>query len=252
MPLLIDRNRRLMPGFVDWLESHIFLDSTHDRSGLMKLDSWQRHIAESFVDPTLDQVTMMIYSQAGKTLLETGFMYYIAAVSKDPAMFVMPSEAMLDRHKDVKMMPVLESCPAAAAVVRLNRNGKIPEVGLRYRGGLIPFTTPEAKGGMKNHPAKYVIDDEIDEFTALRDASNPLDLSRQRHQSFREGKLICSSTPGMKGQSLVDLEFGPVRPSPAPRPLRAHRRAGGLVSPRRPEGRRFWLAPVLPQLRRAD
>lgn len=208
MPLLIDRNRRLMPGFVEWIQSEIFLDGQHDRSGPLKLDPWQVHIAEAFVDPGLHQVTLMIYSQGGKTLLETALMFYIAAVSKDPAMFVMPSEQMLSRHKQVKMMPFLESCPAAAAAVRLNRNGEIGEDGLRYRGGLIPFTTPQAKGGMKNHPARYVIDDEIDEFVALKDASNPLDLSRQRHQSFREGKMICSSTPGMKGQSLVDLEFG--------------------------------------------
>ena len=80
--------------------------------------------------------------------------------------------------------------------------------GIDYEGGgYIPFTTPQAKGGLKNHPAQLVICDEVEEYISLADASNPLDMARQRGQSFRIFKLVVSSTPRTRGSSLIALEF---------------------------------------------
>lgn len=209
LPKLIDYVPRAeRPSFVEWCPKNIILSSEgNDRPGPYIFDPWQREPAEAYDDPTVIQITKKWFGQAGKTLEETAYMLYLADVTHDPAMWIMPSMDMLDRQRKVKMMPILNACPALSDRAILNPQGEIPEAGFRYKGGFVPFASARSAGGMKNHPARVVFADEVDEYRAKTDASNPLDLLKQRLQSFNYGKLICSSTPGMKGESLIDNEY---------------------------------------------
>ena len=207
---LITRTRRQdRPRLRPWMGNNVFLDSKdNDRPGRFAPDPWQEEIIDSIDDDFLRQVTLMIFGQGGKTLIETCAKFHNIDVLRRPAMFVTSSDRMLRRHIKNRIRPLIASCPAAAKKIKLTRDGNISMEGIDYAdGGYIPFTTPQAKGGLKNHPAQLVICDEVEDYVSLADASNPLDMARQRGQSFKIFKLVASSTPRVRGSSLIALEF---------------------------------------------
>ena len=209
MALITRTRRKDRPRLRPWMGQNIFLDSNdNDRPGRFVPDAWQEEIIDSIDDDSLRQVTLMIFSQGGKTLIETGSKFHNIDVLRRPAMFVTSSDRMLRRHIKNRIKPLIASCPAAAKKILLTRDGNVSMDGIDYiGGGYIPFTTPQAKGGLKNHPAQLVWCDEVEEYVSLADASNPLDMARQRGQSFRIFKLVASSTPRLRGSSLIALEY---------------------------------------------
>ena len=193
--------------FLEWSESNIYLAEGDQLQGKLKWRPQQRGVVEALDTKGIKQVTLKVHAQWGKSQLLGARKLYIACVTRDPALFVMPSAKVLNVYLKDKVYPNVRNSPAIKDAVLLNKEGNIPREGLEYKGGYIPFGTARAIGSMQNHPARIVIADELDRFVGKTDASNPLDLLRQRMRNFKDGCLYVSSTPGDAMTSLIEREY---------------------------------------------
>ena len=177
------------------------------RAGRIQLFPYQRAIAGAMDDPTLRQVSMMVYSQMGKTTLEVGHMAK-AVISGIRGVFGMPSDRFLSQYVSMDMEPLIAASPYINDNIRRNNHRKIHADGLRAKdGSVVAFRTPGSKAGFGGAHAPLAWADEVDEYVSGAAASNPLDLLRSRRQSYSWGKIVVSSTPSKTGGSLIEEEF---------------------------------------------
>lgn len=197
-----------LPRLLEWMERNLYIPSNEGNPGPFRAYPTQREIIEAMDDPTINRVVLKVFSQFGKTLMETGSMLHNICVLKRTSLFAMPSDTKLKDHLNSKLIPLLQACPAATREINFTREGSISLDGISYKpGGWMPFLTPTSKAGFKSISACQMYADEVDEYIGLYDSSNPIDMLVQRAQSYLFWRIIISSTPGIKGQSLVDYEF---------------------------------------------
>ena len=190
------------------MQGEIYLDAdTNERPGRFVADPWQGPVLDSIDDEFVRQVTLMCAAQMGKTLIVNGTLFHNCRVHRRPSMYVTSSERQLRLFVKDKIKPALASCPVVAAIVKTNRDGGVSLDGFDYEGGHVPFSTPQAKGGLKAHPAQLMLCDEVEDYVSLEDASNPLDMARGRGRSFRIFTLVAVSTPRTRGNSLIATEY---------------------------------------------
>lgn len=201
----------LLPPFVDnpdpicpWSEANIVV-SVSDRPGKLILDPYQRPILEAIADlHMVEQVTMMMSSQLGKTLLMAIALGWIIDQAPQAVLFMHASDQGLKKFLREKLEPVLLGTPRLnEKIVRNNRN-TIPKEGFSFGlGGFCTLTTARSKSSKHGTSASYVFADEIDDYEGATKVSS----LKQRTITFSQPKLILASTPTLAGQSPIEAEW---------------------------------------------
>lgn len=195
------------PSMSDWAEREIFMPEEETRPGLFRLDNWQRPIVEAFSDDIHRQVSLMLPSQVGKSTLQSIPALYVVAYPGRLPLIAHPTGASSDEFVNQKLLQVAKYSKQVRDSLRLTRDGTVHKDGLHYEGGIIRLATSKSKVGFRQTTSDFVIADEVDLYESTKDATNPLDLLRQRGEAFKFQKLIVASTPTTKGSSLIEKEY---------------------------------------------
>ena len=188
---------------VEWAEENIIV-RVSDRAGNLILDPYQKEILRAMADPNVTQVSLMLSSQIGKTLLLAIYLLWCIDQSPTSLLFMHASQQGLDKFLREKLEPVLAGCEEIELKVHRNNRGKLPPDGFSFDGnGYVTMTTPRSISSKHGTSARRVCADEIDDYKGATLISS----LRQRTISFDDGKLIVSSTPTMHGFSQIETEF---------------------------------------------
>ena len=191
------------PPLADWMEENILLPRGFGRPGPLRLDPWQRQIADKMLVPGIREITLKLPSQTFKSLLTTATVMY-AAVHGLTAILALPTETLRDRWIETKLLRFAPACPAFQAAVEWTRGGSVQKDGIRLRrGGMIPFATGGASGALQQVESQVII---IDEADAFRD--DPFGRLDARGTSMPWAQVLDVSTPTISEDSLIDWRYG--------------------------------------------
>ena len=187
----------------EWAERMVRV-TTGGRPGLLRLDPYQRATLEAMVDPAVKEAVLMEPSQLGKSLKDSIVVGWHIDQSPCDMLIIHPSQAVRDRFAREKLSPILLGIPEVKAKIRLNNRDRLAVDGFDFDGGSLTISTSGAVGGTTGATSKVVIADEVDKYQSGAAVLNALE---QRTTAFRDGMLVVSSTPSVKGDSAIEAEF---------------------------------------------
>ena len=194
-----------------WAEATIRLPVWDPHPGPIRLAPYQKEILDAARSGKVRQLTLMCASQMGKTLMMLIMLGYRIDARPANIMVIQPREADTKRFLHNKLEPFLASTPKIAAKMAVKGKVKTGTHNLQtidYAGGYIVFANSGSPASMRGETNNVCLADEVDVYEGNLDASNPLDVIRQRLvQYVRRGKMFVLSTPTAAGASLIESEY---------------------------------------------
>ena len=199
----------LRPNICDWVEQNIINPPGNDRPGPLKLFRYQRQILEAYTDPSVREITLMMSSQVGKTLLGTLMLLYSITVQPTSMMSTFPRRDDIQSWRKNKLQPMFDVNSQIPVPKPYSRDGENNVNRLSFPGGYLELCSTGGTGSsFRSRTAQVVIADEIDLYESHADADNPIEVLRQRQVTYdRTSKLVLISTPIMKGTSRIEQSY---------------------------------------------
>ncbi len=198
----------------EWVERNIILPESAAKPGPCNLDitPWMREILEAANDPRVEKIAMMIAVQLAKTQLMLNIIGYRIAKDPCPMLFLQPGQEDCEDFSKERLQPMLEDSPALAARVQAQKSRTTSTTILRkdFQGGFIGLVGVNAPRGLRRRGVGVVMADEVDEYPASSGKQgNPLRLAEKRMRTFkgRNRKFIVASTPTIKDESAIEVEY---------------------------------------------
>ena len=193
---------------VEWAEKNIYLDPNSPIPGRIKLFPWQKPILEAYTDHKVRQVSLMLSSQIGKSVLFAVIMFYHVDNSPVNMLLVEPTEKLYRRFRQEKIEPILEASPRINRKMHRTTHGTIPMDEIPYDGGIIFAAYSGSPSSLRQLSAALTLADEVDVYKGNLDTANPISIIWQRGRAFGERrKMVVASTPTSAGSSLIEQEF---------------------------------------------
>ena len=192
-----------------WAEQTLILPGNNPRVGGLKWDEWQKLVIAAYEDPETNEITLKMASQVGKTIIITAIMVYHAKVNPAKMIAAFPNELSVDKWRNEKLVPWYRENQCLQEVFEVTRQGTLPHGHIMFPGGSLETIISGSSPSMRSSYAKVTFMDELNVFRQTQnDSDDPVALMRQRGREYGDSyKLIKSSTPGSKGDSMVDREF---------------------------------------------
>lgn len=156
-------------------------------------------------------IILMKGSQIGATEIGNNWIGYI--IDRYPAniLYIMPTLETLKRNVKIRINPLLNETPCLKYKVSpaRSRDGSNTLFNKEFNGGALIMTGANSAVGMKSLPAKYVMLDEVEDYSDDLDGQgDPVSLAYARTRTFgRKRKIYIPSTPQTKGRSKIETLF---------------------------------------------
>ena len=197
-----------MKGAVDWVDTEVELPVTTAKPGPLTLTAPQRGILEAYDRPDTNQLTLMMSSQIGKSMLMLVIMGWHMAEYPTQIMLVQATRDSMRRFMVEKLWPLVASNPTLSSKVDPRVINTFAPTIIDYTDGMVFTAWSGSKAMMRSTTAELVIADEVDIYEPTADYSDPLDMLRQRGTTFGSSrKLVIASTPIDADESLVKREY---------------------------------------------
>lgn len=196
-----------------WADLHVILaPELASEAGRWRTDRapYQRAWMDAMADPDVEVMVLHTSAQVGKTSCITNGMGYYIHHHPAPMLMIQPTLEMAEAFSKDKLAPVLRDTPCLAELVseERSRNSSNTIRHKQFPGGNLTIAGANSPTSLRMRSVKIVWADEIDAFpVSAGEEGDPLKLSVKRSQTFPDSKLICASTPTVKGRSRVDDMF---------------------------------------------
>lgn len=156
------------------------------------------------------EVVIMAASQVLKTEVLLNWVFESIDQDPGPMMVVQPTEKavkdFVSQRLDpaILMMPrILEKIPSAR---KRDSGNKITEK--NFPGGVLYLGWSNSPSELASKPIKKLALDEVDRYpVSLKDEGSPVKLAEQRTANFPRRKILKSSTPKVRGASVITDEY---------------------------------------------
>ena len=194
----------------EWAEQHRVLDAMHSAEPGPWKNSRTPYLVEvmdAFVDPQIEEITLMASTQVGKTEAIFNVIGYVADQDPGPMLYVKAREddAYSDAHNRLRAMfreseQLLRQVPSGRAEDLMMKEFRLNRMTLYFAGSNSP-------AGLASKPIRYLLQDETDKYPRFsgREAS-PIKLARERTRTFWNRKIWKSSSPTTK-EGYIHKEY---------------------------------------------
>ena len=197
-----------MKSITQWVDDEVRLPVTTPVPGPLVLTAPQRGILQAYEDPSIDQISLMMSSQSGKSMLMLVIVGWHMAEYPVQIMLTQATREAMRRFMTEKLWPLIASNPALVHKVNPKViNTMAPSI-VDYLDGMMFTAWSGSSAMMRSATAELVIADEVDIYKPTADYTNPLDMLRQRGVAYgRAFKLVCASTPIDAQESTIEAEY---------------------------------------------
>ncbi len=238
---------RMMPpediGLADWMERHIVLPRlVSERPGPVRLDPDQRGIADAITDPAVESIAIMKSARRGMTMLLVGVIGYRASREGGNIGIVQPNATDAVEFGKDQFVPMVQESPIMRDMFPVTKAKDSSQTLIRkaYKGGVLYFLGAHSGAAFRRKLIPWMLLDEVDGYPASAgDDGDQVRLAEKRGQTSWERKIVCVSTPLIKGKSKIETLFlrGDQRRFYVPCPQCGH--MDHLVFDERPSGGHF-------------
>lgn len=241
---------RMMPpediGLADWIEKYIGLPrSVSERpcpAGSLRLDPDQRGIADTITDPTIDSFSVQKSARRGLTMLLVAAVGYRASREGGNVGLVQPNDTDAENFGKDQFVPMVMESPIMLSMFPVSKAKDSSQTLKRkaYKGGIFYLIGAQSGAGFRRKLIPHMYIDELDGCPpSAGDDGDQVKLSEKRGQTAWDAKIVCVSTPLIKGKSRIETLFlkGDQRRFFVPCPQCGH--MDFLVFDERPSGGHF-------------
>lgn len=171
---------------------------------------YQREMMDAVTDPKTTKVVAMLASQTGKTdSLILNPIGYFAHIDPSPMMAMEPTLQLGEALSKDRLSPMIRDTPVLAALIndksRTSGNTILQKV---FPGGHITIVGANSAASLASRPIRILLADEIDRYPVTAgNEGDPLLLAMKRLSTFWNKRIVCVSTPTIKGFSRIEVEY---------------------------------------------
>lgn len=212
MPLKLNNVRRhLKPPprltISEWADEFCFLPDNNAEPGRWRTSRapYQKGIMDAICDRKIQKITIMTSAQVGKTsILNNAIGYYI---HQNPKSIIIMHPTLKDAKdwSTFKLAPMVANTPVLKDKVAKPRARDKTNTTLRkeYSGGYLMILGSNSTSELRGRSAPIILCDEVDAYEVTSEG-DPINLLWKRANTFKDRKLVLTSTPTVKGISRVD------------------------------------------------
>lgn len=217
MTVDFDLSKQLLEAFTppkrmtisEWADEYRYVDSsTSAYPGKWSTDTAPefRFIMDSISNPDVEQVSMMVSSQNGKTEVLLNVAMFYMHTDPCPMLILQPTEDMAASFSKERIAPNIKATPVTAKLLDVDK--KSPDNNINYKafpGGYMAIIGTQTPSKLASRPIRLVLADEIDRFAGDSGGEgDPLQLAKKRTANFWNRKVIAVSTPTDEGHSRIE------------------------------------------------
>ena len=156
------------------------------------------------------EVVIMAASQVLKTEVLLNFVFESIDQDPGPMMVVQPTEKAVKDFVSQRLDPAITAMERISAKIPSSRKrdggNKITEK--NFPGGVLYLGWSNSPSELASKPIKKLALDEVDRYpVSLKDEGSPVKLAEQRTANFPRRKILKTSTPKVRGASVITDEY---------------------------------------------
>lgn len=192
----------------DWAREHFVLsaDSSH-RKGQWKPWPIQIGWLDAMSNDDIEQVDIRKAKRTGYTKCLTAFIGYNAAHRQRKLALWQPTDDDRDSFVKTEVEPMIAEVPAVRAARRMTKGAEDTIKFKAFRGSVQHFLGGKAARAYRRITVAVALLDEIDGFDQqVEKSADPVTLARGRLEGAPFPKLVCGTTPRLKGHSHIERQ----------------------------------------------
>lgn len=175
--------------------------------GEWKTRPYQREPMDTFTDPRIHTIVLMVAIQTLKTESVLNDLGYIIDRDPGPVMLVLPRDSDCAKFSKIRLSPMLAETPCLRGKVADGKSRKSDNTidFKEFPGGHLSIVASGSPGNLAALPIRYVFCDEIDKYPASAgSAGDPISLVQGRQEEFWNRKTVLACSPTIKGLSRIE------------------------------------------------
>jgi phage terminase large subunit GpA-like protein len=156
-------------------------------------------------DPDIREVVIVKSAQVGGTQLLLNIAGFHVHLEPSPILWVSTTVGEVETFSKDRFEPFRRDNPVIAEKIAdpKSRDGDNVILDKRFRGGRLLFRGANAPSGLRSHPIRVLIMDEVDGYPATTAEGEPTRLAKKRTQAFWNRRIVQCSTPGELSTSRI-------------------------------------------------
>jgi phage terminase large subunit GpA-like protein len=179
--------------------------SSNAEPGKLRLTAMQKGIVDTFADPNVRVIALMLAAQTGKSTILNSIFSYTAAVNPGPCLLVQPTDGHATSYVRERLDPLINASPVLRNIIGDGKRGGSGD-SLSFKsfpGGFLAIASSYKTEDLAARAVRVVLADEIDRFHAGGPEGDPLLLALRRQHTFRDRKTVLASTPTRPTDSRI-------------------------------------------------
>lgn len=198
----------------DWADKYRMVPSKSSPEGGQWRTSRTPYAAEPMNELSsmsrTQEVVIMAASQVLKTEVLLNWMFESIDQDPCPMLIVQPTEKAVKDFVGQRLEPAIEMMPRIRAKIpsarKRDSGNKITEK--NFPGGVLYLGWSNSPSELASKPIKKLALDEVDRYpVSLKDEGSPVKLAEQRTANFPRRKILKTSTPKVRGASVITDEY---------------------------------------------
>ncbi|MEM9910285.1 MAG: terminase gpA endonuclease subunit [Pseudomonadota bacterium] len=181
----------------EWVEETVRLPSSIAATpGRLILWPYQREIADSIGDPTVERVSVLKSARIGYTQLLVAAIGHYAVNDPGPVLVVLPAEADCKHLLTSSIEPTFKESPTLRQALEANSTGRDTMLSRFFPGGSLSLVSATSPRNLRAKTARVLFLDEVDGMEVdSRGEGDPVQLAEKRTLSYSNRKIVLGSTP---------------------------------------------------------
>lgn len=168
---------------------------------------YAREPMDMLSSPDVDTVVLQWASQTGKTEVLLNILGYYIHQDPSPILKIDPILKMAENFSKTRLKPTIEVTPVLRDLIPTNRQQGDGNTILNknFPGGYLAIVASNSAADLASRPIRIILADEVDRYGLSADGEgDPLQLAKQRQNTFANAKTVITSTPTIKGYSVIE------------------------------------------------
>lgn len=151
-----------------------------------------------------DEVSVIKGTQLGFTELGNNMLFCYADLYPCPMLQILPTETAVKTHALSKLWPSIEASPRLKNIFKKRKTQDGSSIySLMFKGGNIALGWSNSPATFASSSRRIVINDDVDKWPDEIEGGNPLDLSKNRAETYSNKKIYNNASPAKKHNSKI-------------------------------------------------
>lgn len=153
-------------------------------------------IMDAFSDEYIERIIFVKPTQVGGTCAMENMLGCAIDQEPAPALVVYPSDDLAKNIAEIRLVPMIKSCPALAAKFREHESSQLE---LKFADMHLYLTGANSPADLSSKAVRYLLLDEVDKYPgASKKEADPVSLAIERTKTFHNRKIFMPCTPTLK------------------------------------------------------